>query len=123
MYGSSLITCVWEHLRDCFRHTQVLISDYETHSAKSSLLKPYKEKTPAFLILFHPSHSTDDLTATVFPDTDSHKDRYILYLTAPAALEVDTVYIDIRISARKREGTPLFDMLIGFFVEAAYRTG
>lgn len=76
----------------------------------------------AFLILFHPLRSTDDFTAAVFIDPDSHKDRDILYLAAPAALEIDTVYIDIRISAGKRVGTPLFDMLIRFFVEVAYRT-
>ena len=30
MYGTTLITCVREHLRDRFQHTQVLITNDET---------------------------------------------------------------------------------------------
>ena len=123
MYGTTLIPCVREHLRDRFQHTQILIPGDETDAGKSPLLKPYKERAPVFPILFHSFRSTYDPTTAVFINTDGHKDRDILYLTAPAALEIDSVHIDIRISATKRSGTPLFDMFIGFFVEAAHRAG
>lgn len=99
MYGTTLIACVRKRFRDRFQHTKVLISDHEMYAAKATLLNPYKKRMPTFLILLHSFRSTDDLTAAVFIDSDGHKDRDILYLTAPAALEIDSVYIDIRISA------------------------
>lgn len=123
MHGTTLIARIRKHLRDRFQHTQVLIPNDETHAGKSPLFKPYKEREPAFLIFFHAFRRSDDLTAAIFIDTNGHKDRDILYLAALAALEIDSVYIDIWISAGKRPGTPLFDILISFFVEVAYRAG
>ncbi len=119
MYITTLIACVKKHLRDRFRHAQILNSDNKMYSAKATLLKLYKKRMPTFLILFHSFRNTDDLTAAVFIDSDSHKDRDIVYLTIPAAFEIDAVYIDIRIFAVKLVGTPLFYMIIGFFVEVA----
>ena len=55
--------------------------------------------------------------------TTGHKDRHVLYLTAPATLEIYTVDVDVGISAGKRPGTPLLYVSIGFFVEVAYRAG
>ncbi len=72
---------------------------------------------------FIPSAAPMIFTADIFTDTDVHKDRDILYPAAPATPEADTVCINIRISAGKRVGTPLFDMLTGFFAETAYRSG
>lgn len=123
MYGTTLIARIREHLWDRFQHTQVFIPNDETHAGKSPFFMPYKEREPAFLIFFYAFRRSDDLTAAIFIDTDGHKDRDILYLAAPAALEIDTVYIDIRISAEKQTGTLLFDMLIGFFVAVAYSPG
>lgn len=43
-------------------------SNNKMHAAKTTLFKPYKERPPAFLILFHAFRSTDDLTAALFID-------------------------------------------------------
>ncbi len=95
MYGAALVARIREYLRDRLQHAQVLIPDDEPDAGKPPFLEPYKEGMPAFLILFHAFRCPDDLTAAAFTYADGHKDGYVLYLAAPAALEVYTVDVDI----------------------------
>ena len=120
MYRAALIFGIWKHFGNGFQHSEAFVTDNEAYSAETSFFQPYKERTPALFILFHAFGSTNDFTASVLIDTDGYKDRDILDFATPAALEINTVNIDIRILAGKRSGMPLFDMFISFLVEVAY---
>ena len=83
MNGASLVTGIREHFRYSIEHTQVLVSDEQSDSRKPTLLKPYKERPPAFFIFFHSFCCTDDLPESVTVYTNGHKDGDIPDLTPP----------------------------------------
>ena len=112
MYGATLISSIWKDFRNGLQHTKIFITDDQTYTSKSACFQPYEERTPALTILFHALSSTEDFTAAILADADCNQNRNILDLAAPAALQVDTIYINIGIFPGKRTGTPGFDMLI-----------
>lgn len=117
MYGATLISGLRKDFGDGFQHTEIFITDDQTHTGKPAFFQPYKERAPAFSIFFHSFSSTKDFTAAILADTDSNQNGNILNLTAPAAFLVDSIYINIRIFPGKRPGTSDFDMCIRLFIQ------
>lgn len=86
MYGTTLISGIRKDYRDGPQHIQIYITDNQTYAGKSSLFKPYKERTPALTFLFYTLNSTKDFTADILAVTDdSNQNKNILDLTDPAA--------------------------------------
>lgn len=119
MYRAPLVTGIRERFWYGLQHAQVLIADDKTHSYKAALFEPYKERTPAFTVVFHAFSCTDDLTAAIIADTDCNENGDILDFSAPAAFQVDSIYINIRIFTDEGACAPGFNMLISLFVEVA----
>lgn len=54
---------------------------------------------------------------------DGNKDGNVLNLASPAAFQEHTIYVNIRIIAAKRTGSPFFDVFVSFLIEVADRSG
>ena len=70
-------------------YTKVLISDNEMHPAKAALLKPYKERTPAFLILFLALTKRDETFGSSKEIDGGYRGNPYLYGFSYAELEPD----------------------------------
>src|SRR5699024_6459685 len=116
MYCTALVSGIRKDFRNGLKHTEIFITDNQAHTGKPSFFQPYKERAPAFAIFFHSFSSSEDFTAAILADADSNQNGNILNLTAPAAFQVDTIYINIGIFPGKRTCTPGFDMFIRFFI-------
>ena len=112
MYRTALVSGIRKDFRNGLQHTKIFITDDQSYTGKPSFFQPYKERAPAFAIFFHSFSSTKDFTAAILADTDCNQNGNILDLAAPAAFQVNTIYINIRIVLGKRTGTPGFNMLI-----------
>ena len=112
MNCTALISGIWKDFRNGFQHAKVLITDNQAYTSKPTLFQPYKERTPTFTILFHAFRSAKNLPAAILADANGNENRNVLDLAAPAAFQVNTIYINIRIVLGKRTGTPGFNMLI-----------
>ena len=59
----------------------------------------------------------------ILTDANGNKNRNVLNLTAPAAFQVNTIYVNIGIVPGKRTGTSGFDMFICLFIQIADDSG
>ena len=104
MHGTALVFRIRKDLCDGVTHVEALVSDNKLYTVISHT----KEAFQTFRIFFHTLCYADDLTATVLVYVDGDKNIDIFKLSAPVALEVNTVYIDIRILAGQLAVTPFF---------------
>lgn len=104
-YRTALVSGIWKDFWDGLQHTKIFITNDQAYTSKLALFQSYKERT-AFTIPFHALSSTKDFTAAILADTDCNQGGNILDLTAPAAFQVNTIHINIRIVPGKRMGTP-----------------
>ena len=80
---------------DSLEHSEVLVADNEPDAGKASFFEPDEEASPALVVFLHAFGSTEDLTIAVLIDADRDEYRDVLDFTAPAALQVNTVHVDI----------------------------
>lgn len=66
-----------------FKHTEILIADDQAYTSKSAFFQSYEERTPAFMIFFHPFHSAKDFLAAILTDANGNKNRNVPDLAAP----------------------------------------
>lgn len=123
MYSTVLITGIGEYLGYCLQYTEVFIADNKVDVRKAAFLEPYKESMPAVFILFHAFSGTDDLSATVFINTNGNVNRNILDIITLALFEIGTINVNIRILLGNSVCTLLPDMSISFLVKIAYSSG
>ena len=123
MNCTALISGIRKDFRNGFQHAEVLITDDQAYTSKPSFFQPYEERTPAFTILFHAFRSAKDLLAAILADTNGNENRNVLDLAAPAAFQVNTIYVNIWIVPGKRTGTPGFNMFISLFIQVADGSG
>ena len=112
MNCTTLISGIRKDFWNSFKHAEVLVANDQSNTSKPAFLQPYEERTPAFTIFLHPFSGTKDLPAAILADANGNKNRNILDFAAPAAFQVNAIYVNIRIASRKRTGTPGFDMFI-----------
>ena len=117
MYGTALVFRLREDFLDGVTHAEAFVPDHELYTVKPAFFQPYKEAFPAFGILLHAFGSTDDLTVTVLVYADGDKNTNIFKLSAPVALEVNAVYIDIRVLSGQLAVSLFFNMHIGFLIQ------
>ena len=117
MNCTTLISGIRKDFRNRFKHAEVLVANDQPNTSKPAFFQPYEERAPAFTILFHPFCCAKDFPTAILTDTDGNKNRNILDFAAPAAFQVNAIYVNIRIASRKRTGTPGFDMFISLFVQ------
>ena len=117
MYGTALVFRLRKDLCDGVAHAEALVSDNELYTVKSAFFQPYKEAFPAFRIFFHTLCRADDLTVTVLVYADGDKDTDIFKLSAPVALEVNAVYIDIRVLSGQLAVAPFLNLYICFLIQ------
>ena len=120
---TALISGIRKDFRNGFQHAEVLITDDQVYTSKPPFFQPYEDRTPAFTILFHAFRSAKDLPAAILADANGNENRNVLDLAAPAAFQVNTIYVNIRIFPGKRTGTPGLDMLISLFIQVADGSG
>ena len=106
MHRAALVFGVWEHLAHSLQHPHALVADDELHTIQAASTKPLEETDPTGLILFHSFSSSYNLTETIFIHSDCYKNRHVFILSAPVAAQVDTIYVDIRISAALQGTVP-----------------
>ena len=109
MNRTALISGIRKDFRNGFKHAEILM--------------PMINRTPAFTILFHAFRSAKDFPAAILTDANGNKNRNVLNLTAPAAFQVNTIYVNIGIVPGKRTGTSGFDMFICLFIQIADDSG
>ena len=117
MHGTMLVFRLREDLCDGIAHSQAFVPDHKLSTGKPAFFQPYKEAFPAFGILLHAFGSADDLTGTVLVNSYGDKNTDIFKLSAPVALEGNTVYIYIRVLAGQLAVAPFLNMHIGFLIQ------
>ena len=122
MNDTTLVFRLWEDFPNRFQHAKVFVSNEETHAGQSAFLEPDKKVLPALTVFFHSFGCPQDLTVTLPADASGYKNRDILYLSSPTALEIDTINVDIRIFSRKRPAAPCFNVSIGLLIQTADRS-
>ncbi len=119
MDNAALVFRVRKNLMDRLQHTAIPVTDDEPDAGKAPFFEPDKEVVPALVVFLHAFGSTEDLAITVLIDADRDKYGDVLDFAAPAALQVNTVYIDIGVFAGERAAAPLLDVFVGFLIEVA----
>ena len=120
MNSAALIFSVWEDFSDCFQHAQTFVAYDQLHPFKPASFQPLQEVNSACLVLFHAFGSTQNLAVPILIHRNSYKNWHILVLSAPVTPQVDTVQINIRISAAL-QGTvsPILYVDVGLCVQQA----
>ena len=121
MHGTTLVFRLRKNFCHGVAHAEAFVPDHKLYTVKSAFFRPYKEAFPAFGILFHALRRTDDLAATVLVNAYGYKDTDIFKLSAPIALEVNTVHIDIWVLSGQLAVSPFLNMHIGFLIQIADR--
>ena len=120
MHRAALVFGVWEHLAHGLQHPHTLVADDELHAIQAASAKPLEEADPAGLVLLHTLGSAQNLTKTVLIHGDRHQNRHIFVLSAPVAVQVDAVHVDVRIApALQGAVSPVLDVDVGFLVQFA----
>ena len=116
MHSTALVFRLRKDLCDDVAHAEALVSDYELYTVKSAFFQPYKEAFPTFRIFFHTLCRVDDFTVTVLVSADGDKNTDIFKLSAPVALEVNTVYIDIRVLSGQLAVTSFYQSFLSMSI-------
>ena len=116
MHGTALVFRLRKDLCNGVAHAEALVSDNELYAVKSAFFQPYKEAFPTFRIFFHTLCRADDLTVTVLVYADGDKNTDIFKLSAPVALEVNTVYIDIRVLSGQLAVTSFYQSFLSMSI-------
>ena len=119
MNRTALIFGIRKDFWNGFQNAEIFIAYDQTYTSKPALFQTYKERTPAFTILFHAFRRAKDLSAATLADANGNKNRNILDLASPAAFQVSTIYGNIGIVPVKRSGTSGFDMPISLFIQVS----
>lgn len=75
-----------------------------------------QKTAPAGLVFLGPLADAQDLVKTVAINADGYQHRDVFYFAAPAALENDTVHVDIRMLAGDLLVAPLLYVLVDLLV-------
>ena len=110
MNRTALISNIRKDFRNVFKHTVILIANDQAYTSKPAFFQPYEERTPAFTILFSPFRSAKDLPAAIMANIHGNESRNVLDLAAPAALQVNTIYVNIGVIPGKKTCAPVFDV-------------
>lgn len=117
MHGTTLVFRLRKDLCHGVAHAEALVSDNEFYAVKSAFFEPYKEAFPAFGILLHALRRADDLSATVLVYADGDQNANIFKLSAPVALEVNSIHIDIRVLPGQLAVAPFLNVDVGFLIQ------
>ena len=119
MHGATLVFSFWTDFGYDIAHSEASIPNHKLCTVKSAFFQPYQDAFLAFDILLYALGSADDLTVTVRLYTDGNKNTGIFKFSSPVTLEVNTLYIHIRVLPRLFSITPFLNMYVGFVIEIA----
>ena len=73
MNRTALISGIRKDFRNGFKHTEILIANDQTYTVKPAFLQPHKERTLAFMILFHSLRSIKDFPAAILANANGNE--------------------------------------------------
>ena len=99
------------------QHTKILVSDYQLDPVYATTTQPLEESDQTGLIFLHVLGSAKNLEVSVI-DCNCHKNSHIFKLYTSVTVQINPIYIDIRIaSALQMAVLSIFDVDIRFLVQ------
>lgn len=123
MHRAAPVSGLREHLGDRADHAGGLVAGEHANAAQPARLQPRQEIAPALGRLGEALGAADHLAVAVLARAYGDHHRDVLVRAAPAALEVDSVDVEVGIFAGQGPAPSLLDCREGFLVEVGHGAG
>ena len=98
MHCAALVFGVREHLAHGLQHPHALVADDEFYAVQAASAESLEEAALSGLVLLRSIGSSQNLMETVIIHGDCHPNGYIFILSAPVAVQIDAVHVDVWIA-------------------------